>query len=103
MPDEPTAGPPAGDAELPVDLARLGAWMDDEGLPRGPLVDVELLSGGTQNILLRFGRGGERYVLRRPPAHKRKNSDDTMRREARVLAALAQTDVPHPRLLAACG
>jgi aminoglycoside phosphotransferase (APT) family kinase protein len=111
MPDEPTdeptdalpGGQPDGEADLPIDLARLGAWMDDEGLPRGPFVDVELLSGGTQNILLRFERGGERYVLRHPPAHKRKNSDDTMRREARVLAALAETDVPHPRLLAACG
>jgi aminoglycoside phosphotransferase (APT) family kinase protein len=41
-------------------------------------------------------------VLRRPPLHKRANSDDTSRREARVLAALAGTDVPHPALIAAC-
>ena len=87
----------------PVDLARLGAWMDDEGLPGGPITEVELLGGGTQNILLRFTRGGETYVLRHPPPHKRRNSDETMRREARVLAALAGTDVPHPRLIAACG
>ena len=87
----------------PVDLARLGAWMDDEGLPGGEISDVELLGGGTQNILLRFTRGGEAYVLRHPPPHKRRNSDETMRREARVLAALAGTDVPHPRLVAACG
>ena len=87
----------------PVDLARLGAWMDDEGLPGGEIEDVELLGGGTQNILLRFTRGPEGYVLRHPPPHKRRNSDETMRREARVLAALAGTDVPHPRLIAACG
>ena len=87
----------------PVDLARLGAWMDDEGLPGGEITDVELLGGGTQNILLRFVRGGESYVLRHPPPHKRANSDETMRREARVLAAIASTDVPHPRLIAACG
>lgn len=42
-------------------------------------------------------------MLRHPPPHKRDNSDETMRREARVLAALAGTDVPHPRLIAACG
>jgi aminoglycoside phosphotransferase (APT) family kinase protein len=30
------------------------------------------------------------------------NGDDTMRKEARVLAALAGTDVPHPPLIAAC-
>jgi aminoglycoside phosphotransferase (APT) family kinase protein len=85
-----------------VDLARLGEWMDRAGLPRGDFSEVELLAGGTQNILLRFARGGTRYVLRRPPPHKRANSDETMRREARVLAALAGSRVPHPALLAAC-
>lgn len=86
-----------------VDLDRLAEWMDGEGLPPGPITGVEALAGGTQNILLRFERGGERYVLRRPPVNKRDNSDETMRREARVLAALAGSDVPHPRLIAACG
>ncbi len=56
----------------------------------------------TQNILLRFERSGRAYVLRRPPLHPRMNGDDTMRKEARVLAALAGTDVPHPPLIAAC-
>ena len=41
-------------------------------------------------------------MLRRPPLHKRRNSDETMRREARVLAALEGSDVPHPALIAAC-
>ncbi|MGH0028872.1 MAG: phosphotransferase family protein [Myxococcota bacterium] len=85
-----------------VDLARLSGWMDAQGLPRGEIRDAELLAGGTQNILLRFTRGGERYVLRRPPPHLRRNSNETMRREARVLGALAGSDVPHPALLAAC-
>jgi aminoglycoside phosphotransferase (APT) family kinase protein len=85
-----------------VDLARLGDWMDSQGLPRGAFEAVESLAGGTQNILLRFARGGRRYVLRRPPLHKRANSDETMRREAKVLAALAGSDVPHPGLIAAC-
>src|SRR5262245_25320013 len=85
-----------------VDLRRLGEWMDAEGLPRGEFAAVELLAGGTQNVLLRIARGGTCYVLRRPPPHKRVNSDETMRREARVLAALAGSDVPHPALLAAC-
>ena len=52
-------------------------------------------------MLVRFRRGDDEYVLRRPPPHKRANSDETMRREARVLAALAGTDVPHPGLIAA--
>ncbi|MFP5577257.1 MAG: phosphotransferase family protein [Acidimicrobiia bacterium] len=85
-----------------VDLDALRQWMDDEGLGSGPLQDVELLAGGTQNVLVRFGRSGRSHVLRRPPLHKRANSDETMRREARVLAALAGSDVPHPGLIAAC-
>jgi aminoglycoside phosphotransferase (APT) family kinase protein len=86
---------------LPFELSALMAWMDARGLGHGPLSGVELLGGGTQNVLLRFDRAGRGYVLRHPPVHKRPNSDETMRREARVLAALAGTDVPHPALIAA--
>ena len=97
-------GPPADTpAEIPgVDFERLAAWMDAQGLPRGPITEPTLLGGGTQNILVRFSRGGRGFVLRRPPVHKRANSDETMRREARVLAALRGTAVPHPELVAAC-
>lgn len=103
MSDDPGAAATPVDRVDGVDLDVLSAWMDDAGLPTGPITDTELLAGGTQNVLLRFRRGGVTYVLRRPPLHKRDNSDETMRREARVLAALADSDVPHPRLLAACG
>ncbi len=85
-----------------VDLELLAAWMDEQDLPHGPIRCVDRLVGGTQNILVRFERGGRAFVLRRPPLHKRANSDETMRREARVLAALADSDVPHPGLIAAC-
>ena len=61
----------------------LAAWMDAQGLGSGPLRDVEPIAGGTQNILLRFTRADREYVFRRPPLHKRANSDDVMRREAR--------------------
>lgn len=94
MSDEPGA----------VELSALAAWMDGEGLEVGaPVGEVERITGGTQNVLLRFRRGERPFVLRRPPPHKRANSDETMRREARVLAALAGTDVPHPALIAGCG
>ncbi|MCB9725897.1 MAG: phosphotransferase family protein [Spirochaetaceae bacterium] len=93
--------PPSREIEG-IDLDLLEAWMDDQGLPPGRIERVERLTGGTQNVLLRFERGRHAYVLRRPPLHKRANSDETMRREARVLAALAGSDVPHPGLVAAC-
>ncbi len=84
-----------------IDLARLRDWMDTRSLGRGPLSSIEQLTGGTQNILLRFVRDDRAYVLRHPPPHKRKNSDETMRREARILVALRDSDVPHPDLIAA--
>ena len=84
-----------------VDVDVLREWMNDRGLGSGELADLTPLAGGTQNLLLRFVREDRTYVLRRPPEHKRKNSDETMRREARVLAALAGSDVPHPGLIAA--
>lgn len=85
-----------------VDLEILDEWMNDQGLPSGKIGVVDRLTGGTQNILLHFERGGHHYVFRRPPLHKRANSDETMRREARVLAALKGSEVPHPELIAAC-
>jgi aminoglycoside phosphotransferase (APT) family kinase protein len=85
-----------------VDLERLREWMDGQGLEAGPLGAVTPLTGGTQNILLRFSRGGRDFVLRRPPHRPHMNGSETMRREARVLGALAGSDVPHSGLIAAC-
>jgi len=112
-PDDPATSP--DDPATPgVDIAALTAWMDAQENPslgHGPIHAVTPLAGGTQNIMLRFSRAGSnddqlQFVLRRPPLHKRKNSDETMRREARVLAALSATQegqrVPHPRLIASC-
>ncbi|HKC52410.1 MAG TPA: phosphotransferase family protein [Myxococcota bacterium] len=85
-----------------VDFEKLGQWMDGQGLPGGAIERVSSIAGGTQNILLRFARGGREYVLRRPPRHLRPNSNEALRREGRVLAALAGSAVPHPRFIAGC-
>ncbi len=69
---------------------------------RGPVTSVRQLTGGSQNNVFWCERDGGVFVLRRPPTHPRPNSDDTMRREARVLSALAGTDVPHPAFYALC-
>ena len=85
-----------------IDLDRLSAWMDARGLTPGPIEEADRPPGGTQNVLLKFRRGDRWFMLRRPPLHPRMNGSETMRREARVLAALAGADVPHPALIAAC-
>jgi aminoglycoside phosphotransferase (APT) family kinase protein len=85
-----------------IDFGVLGAWMDARGLPEGPFERVAPVAGGTQNVMVRFERGGASYVLRRPPPHPRARSNEVLRREARVLAVLRDTPVAAPRLVAAC-
>ena len=84
------------------DPEAIAQWMSTRGLGEGPLEDVTAIGGGTQNVMLRFTRSGRCYVLRRGPRHLRPRSNAVILRETRVLAALAGTDVPHPRLIAAC-
>lgn len=86
-----------------LDWSVLQPWLDDAGLPGdGPITEVRQLTGGSQNNLFMINRGTTPMVLRRPPRHLRANSNETMLREARVLKALAGSDVPHPALLAVC-
>jgi aminoglycoside phosphotransferase (APT) family kinase protein len=80
----------------------LAPWMSDQGLGDGPLENVSVITGGTQNVMLRFERSGRPYVFRRGPLHLRPVSNKVILRETRVLQALAGTDVPHPRLIAVC-
>ncbi|AHH16875.1 putative phosphotransferase [Nocardia nova SH22a] len=84
-----------------VDFAAVGEWMEQQGLPGGEFEDVTSLGGGTQNIMLRFRRGGREFVLRRGPKHLRPKSNDVIRRESRLLGALAGTGVRAPRVIAA--
>lgn len=89
-------------AAVGVDIEALTEWMDRERLGNGAIYDMHLLSGGTQNVMLAFSRSARRFLLRRGPQHLRSTSNSALRREMRLLGALAATDVPHPRLIAAC-
>jgi len=81
----------------------LQAWIEAAGLPgRGACTAVHKLAGGVQNAVFLIERGEARFVLRRPSRHVRPGGNETMLREARILAALAGTDVPLPRVLARC-
>jgi aminoglycoside phosphotransferase (APT) family kinase protein len=85
-----------------VDVEILDGWMSAQGLGDGPIVNPHSLTGGTQNVLVAFERGGVSMVLRRPPAHAQTDSETVIKREARLLAALGATEVPHPRFIAGC-
>jgi aminoglycoside phosphotransferase (APT) family kinase protein len=85
-----------------VDIETLANWMSGQGLGDAPISNARALTGGTQNVLVAFQRGGVAMVLRRPPAHAQTDGEVVIKREARLLAALRATDVPHPRFVAGC-
>ena len=91
----------SSDTLSPDDLASVQAWIRSEGIG-SDITDVEPLSGGTQNIVVGLRLDGRRLVLRRPPAHPRPTSNNTMLREIAVLRTLAGSAVPHPELVAGC-
>jgi aminoglycoside phosphotransferase (APT) family kinase protein len=85
-----------------VDLDALSSWLHAEGLGSGPVHDATLLTGGTQNILVRFRIDDQVHVLRRPPKNPRPASAANLLREARILGALTDQPVPSPALHATC-
>jgi len=76
-------------------------WIRDRRLGER-LCDVEPLTGGSQNIVVRLRIDDRTAVLRRPPLHPRPTSDKTMQREIAVLSTLAGSGVPHPEFIAGC-
>jgi aminoglycoside phosphotransferase (APT) family kinase protein len=84
----------------PMDQTRLLRLIDARfpTLGDGPLV-LTALAGGSSSSVYRVTRGGKEAVLRLPAWPPRADSLKAMGREARVLGALAGSDVPHPRLL----
>ncbi len=67
----------------------------------GPLA-IEKFAGGQSNPTFRLSAGSGDYVLRRQPPGKLLKSAHAVDREYRVLAALASTDVPVPRVFHLC-
>lgn len=84
-----------------ADQLALQQWIRATGLG-SRVADVEPLTGGSQNIVVRLRVDGRPMVLRRPPLHPRPTSDKTMLREIAVLQTLRGTGVPHPEFIAGC-
>jgi len=89
-----------------AELAPIGPltdWLDAHvpELGTGPL-NTSILSGGTSNVVLTLDRGEGPMVLRRPPAVPPPGAENGVLREARILTALNQTEVPHPHCYASC-
>jgi aminoglycoside phosphotransferase (APT) family kinase protein len=78
----------------------LERFLDEHELGSGP-VQAERIGEGHSNITYQLTRGGERFVLRRPPRGPLPPSAHDVLREARLLDAIATADVRTPRVLAA--
>jgi aminoglycoside phosphotransferase (APT) family kinase protein len=84
------------------DEARLGDYLADHVSDfEGPLT-VKQFEGGQSNPTFLLETPGRSYVMRRKPPGKLARSAHAVDREYRVLAALADTDVPVPRPYALC-
>ncbi len=93
----------AYDIDVLAPKGALTEWLDAHvpELGSGPL-ETSLLSGGTSNVVLTLSRGEKPMVMRRPPAVPPPGAEKGVLREARILTALNQTNVPHPQCYGSC-
>ncbi|MEU6711601.1 phosphotransferase family protein [Nonomuraea sp. NPDC046802] len=86
-----------------IDHPGLVAWMGRNVPEAGEPLTVSLISGGRSNLTYVVEAAGRRLVLRRPPLGHVLPTAHDMRREWRVISALAPTPVPVPEPVAFCG
>ncbi len=81
---------------------RLADWLRANVAPFAGELRLHALAGGQSNPTYRMEAGTHRWVLRRKPPGVLLASAHAVDREYRVMAALAGTDVPVPRVHALC-
>ncbi|UVO14762.1 phosphotransferase family protein [Mycobacterium sp. SVM_VP21] len=82
-----------------MDPAAATAWITELGLPVRGSLRFERIGIGQSNLTYRVSDdAGHSWVLRRPPLGKLLASAHDVAREARILAALGDTDVPTPKV-----
>ena len=98
-------GGQATQADAPDGIDRDGVegWFREHVPGAEPPLEFETISGGRSNLTYGVSdAAGRRWALRRPPLGKRLASAHDMRREQRVVAALAATEVPVPTVVGLC-
>jgi len=87
----------------PLPVEALGDYLRAQGLAGSAPLEVRVLAGGQSNPTYRItAGGGSDYVLRKKPPGTLIASAHAIDREYRVMKALADTDVPVPRMLHYC-
>lgn len=85
-----------------ADQQRLAEWLRRHVADCRGEMRLTPLAGGQSNPTYRVDAGEHRWVLRRKPPGALLASAHAVEREYRVMAALAGTDVPVPRVHALC-
>ena len=86
----------------PLDLARLGGYLEAQAPGFHGLRSAERFVGGNSNPIWRVEADSGRYILRTQPAGELLKSAHALDREARILTALQRSAVPVPRLRVLC-
>ncbi|MET0953218.1 MAG: phosphotransferase family protein [Aeromicrobium sp.] len=86
-----------------LDTAAVARWLSavSPDAVAGPF-EASLITGGKSNLTYLMSDGVHDYVVRRPPLGHVLATAHDMAREHRVMAALADTAVPVPRMVALC-
>lgn len=90
-----------GDQQIPdgIDAPAVTAWIRERTELEAPLT-FEVIQGGRSNLTYTVtDPAGRRVILRRPPLHGVIESAHDMGREHRIMAALADADVPVPPMV----
>jgi aminoglycoside phosphotransferase (APT) family kinase protein len=84
------------------DQEKLAAYLDEHLEGFSPPLEVRQFRGGQSNPTFWIGAGERAYVLRKKPPGKLLPSAHQVEREYRVMKALADTDVPVPKVYLLC-
>ena len=84
-----------------IDFDRLTPWFRAHVAPVDEL-SAEIIGHGRSNLTYRIQAGESSWVLRRPPLSHVQPTAHDMKREFRVISALAGADVPVPGTVALC-
>ncbi len=91
------------DALAKVDRAKLTAWMDSRGLGDSSIpIELDYMSGGSQNEIFKVTRGDWSAALRKPPFPPPPGRAEGIVREWKIIEALDGSDVPHTKAIALC-
>jgi aminoglycoside phosphotransferase (APT) family kinase protein len=91
------------EAPAGIEVEAVTAWFAEHVPAARPPLRFERIAGGRSNLTFRVtdSQGGA-WALRRPPLHSVLASAHDVGREARIMAALAPTDVPVPIVAGHC-